>query len=386
MKATSLPFKTLSFFALLCLMTACDEDTPTASGDARFVLATTTGSFPSETSFLQTLNNLDISESVDNSLATEVSGPVSVIGSIGGHVYAGRFGSPAQLYKYSINDDHSLALEGTIQIDGSTTFSGMLIVHETEAYCLPYGIDEVILFNPETFQRTGSIDLSSLQEEGYTMLKSGMVKRDDKLYIPVSYTSQSEDPFQATFVAIVNLSDESVTRIQDDRTMDNAGNAFPTIALDEDENIYIQCKGAPDVLPGAVLRINADTDIFDAAYFFNLNEATGSTRVLGLACLQNNKAITAAQTIAEGNVYFDAIYSYYVIDVVSQTAVKIDNIPVNKAYRAGKSIMVEENIAVIPMGTDDENAVYSLDMGTVPYSAHQQFTAVDRIGHLLELD
>lgn len=378
-------FCSLVLFAF-SFLSSCDNDENTSPAESsKYILATTTGSFPSETSFLQTLEDLDITTPIDNSAATEVNGPVAVMGSVGGNIFAGRYGAPAQLFRYKVNDDNFLAEDGIIQIDGASTFSGLLIVDENEAYCIPYGVDKVIKFNPTSFQKTGEVDLASLQKESYTMIKSGLVKRDNKLFIPIDYTSSSSPAMTSTFVAIANLADNSVKIIEDTRSKDNQANAFPTIALDESNNIYLQCKGAPGDLPGAVLRIKSGTETFDADYLFDLDAATSTTRVIGLTYLKNGKALTAAQTTATGNVYFDPVYSYYVVDLSSKTATRINGIPENIAYRSGKALLVDDNTALIPTQTTTENAFYTIDISSSDLTATKKFTTVDRIAHLIEI-
>ena len=368
----------------LTLFSCQDDNNPNPSQQAKFAIATIAGEFPAETSYLQALSTLDLETPLNNSSAIELGGTVAVMESFGEHVYVGRFGDPARLFKYSINEDNSLTEEGVIQIDGASTFSGLHIESETEGYCLVFGVDKVIRFTPSDFTVSGEIDLTGLQKSTYTMLKSGMVKRDDQLFIPIEYKDFATftSPIDSTFVAIVDLTDESAVLIADGRTKDNEANNFPVIIKDEDEDIYVQAKGESGVLPGGILRIRQGEEVFDQSYFFNLNQATATERVVSISHLGGSIAITAAQT-AQGNVFFDPVYSYYRLDLDNLEAQRITSIPENKAYTSSYIFQLDDEAAFIPALTQTENALHEYDISED--IATKKLTAVDRIARLVAL-
>ena len=211
----------LPSFAIFAMLIACSDDDPLPVENARFAMMITTDA-TNQTGLLVPLDTLGGTIDV-GSISNAVSiGRTTVTGiAFGDAVYniyngAGEVG----IAKYKLQEDGFFTNEGFIVGDNlSRVFA---IASETEGFYINVGLDDKAIqkFNPTTFERTGSIDISSaidpiLATNKVDFVRYGaMLVSNGKLFTEVEFREEvgqlGQNPFDSVFVAIVDIASEQV--------------------------------------------------------------------------------------------------------------------------------------------------------------------------------
>ncbi len=333
-----------------------------ANPAAQFALATVAGAYPSQTTYLQGLPNLDAT-TINNSKAIESSNFASMY-NYKNAVYLGKFGAPATLTKYTFDQTGKAVEAGRLVVPGANTFSTVVFVSETEAYAsVGGGLAKLIKFNPTTFTATGEVDLSKLIKAGAASIYYlGAIQRDTKLYWGVHYFNKSFDSLtDSAYVAVIDLPTSKVEKvIADGRTaaIFSAGTSVSCFVKDANGDIYVQGDGTANV-PSGVLRIPNGQTAFDPAYYLNLKAATGKD-CKGLYGFGNGLAFTCR--IEDASDPYESKgpnYHYYKLNLTSKTSTgALPNLPL--VYGSGSSIMqqFDNQTIVFSVASATENALY----------------------------
>ncbi|MCB0629978.1 MAG: hypothetical protein R2824_24960 [Saprospiraceae bacterium] len=350
-------------------LTVVDEQGKTAQRAAgievfapiAYGLAMVSGAGDVTTTFIQGLIDLDIT-TVDNSSATEL-GQYAAIYSDGQSLFTAGFGAPATMGKFVFNSAGAAVLDQEIIVPGSNSFSAVEIIDNQTAYAtVGGGLSRAVVFSPAEMRITGEIDLT---DAGEGLFYSDMIVRDPYLFIALNDFGGSG----MAKVAVVDLRTNQLEKIiEDDRTATLFG-TLPTaiMAMDEDDNIYVQGSGLFSDKPSGILRIKAGEDAFDPDYFFNLSETTGSS-CFGLYHFGGGLTFTAISENddnwfgSDGNA---PSFRYHKIDLDAQQSSGDPDAALPNTFAASKTmffLQVSENELLFPIAGKDEDALYSYDI------------------------
>jgi len=175
----------------------------------------------------------------------------------------------------------SLLNEGYSGIDGHSH----AFVSETRAYSMSPQLDQVIIWNPQTMQITGTIAMQAPERPAAmaTGVHYGLVHGEHVVWRLVSADWDSNALYPATTLAIARTdSDEPVQIVEDDRCAAGYDGAF----VDSEGDLYVQAGAHWGSFaaygPGAgslttcVLRVRAGETSFDPGYLLDYQAVTGS--------------------------------------------------------------------------------------------------------------
>jgi len=326
------------------------------------------GAYPSQTSYVQGLTDLNINN-LDNSKATELSS-FSSQWSYKGAVYLSTSGAPATLAKYTFDRTGKAVLAGKLVVPGSNTFSTIEFVSDTVAYgSVGGGLAELVKFNPTALQITGQIDLSPLTKPNSAFIYYlGMKARDGKLFMGVQYFDASFNFLaDSAFVAVIDLASNKVTSLLSDGRTSNiflAGSSVSGFALDASGDLYIQGQGSGNA-PSGILRIKKGSTTFDTGYFLNLKTATGKD-CSGLYILNGLAFTTQLQDASDAYESNGPEYRYYKLDLAGTKSLGELSTTLPNIYGSSSSIMRSfdgQNILFV-VSSKSENSIYSYAAGT----------------------
>ncbi len=311
-----------------------DDPAPENPAKANYVLTTTGGTYPNQTTYLFGTHDFP-KDGVSTANAAELASSGSMY-KYGTNIYVSTFGAPATLRKYTFDDKGKPQPQGSFSVPGLKTFGTVDFVSETEAYAASNGyggVPKLVKFNPSTMQIVTTYDISAIHKAAsvggdYYL---GMIHRDNNLFMGITYTNASGDPlYDSVYVAIIDKTTGTVSKLLADghcSEMWNGGSeaSFQPNAFFKDATGDIYVMGyANNSKPSGVLRIKSGAASFDPTYFFNLNAATGKS-CLGLWSF-NGLTFTVAYDAGGYPFDLDASYNtvakgnYYRIDLAAQTS------------------------------------------------------------------
>ncbi len=355
--------------AALLFGSCSKKDNPDPSpGNAavKYAISNVGGAYPSQTTYVQGLANLDIT-SLDNKNAAELAS-FSSQWTYNEAVYLTAFGAPATINKYTFDASGRAVAAGKLIVPGANTFSSIEFVSNTEAYAsVGGGLAKVIKFDPSSLQITGEIDLSSVvKPDALSIYYLGMKARDGKLFMGVSYFDADFNPYDTAYVVVIDLSQGKVEKlIKDERTANIflAGSSVSGFALAANGDLYIQGQGTANA-PSGVLRIKKGETNFDTAYFFDLKAATGKD-CSGLYLFDNGLAFTAQiQDPADAYEMNGPNYRYYKIDLGNKTSSGDISAALPNIFGSSTSIMrkLDDASVLFVVSSSSENALYSYNI------------------------
>lgn len=165
--------------------TSVDAGTP---GPA-YVVASVVLSEEGRTTYFQTLEDLDVTGTIDNTEAVEIPGNAVLLVQ-GRDVFVGLAEEPTWI-RYTV------AADGTIEETGRMSFAGLgmtridfgnALVDEDTAISASSETFSAVLWNPTTMEIIEEIDLSHLVEEGYALEVWTTVGVDGRVYIPARWS------------------------------------------------------------------------------------------------------------------------------------------------------------------------------------------------------
>jgi len=204
----------------------------------------------------------------------------------GGYVFFWN-GEDRTMTRFSVDADYQLVDGPTIsfanQIPGSSHHT---FISPTRAYTLSRDLDQVLVWNPETMEITGSIPIT-LPDRPATMVSfpyysPGVVVGDRVIWDIVTVDETNNVPFRNTTLAIAStLSDEPVRFIEDGRCVGGGGGR-----ADAEGNYYVRAGAlwgqyaaygaGSEGVRTCLLRARAGEDSFDPDYLLDFQELTGT--------------------------------------------------------------------------------------------------------------
>lgn len=202
----------------------------------------------------------------------------------------------------------------------------------------------------------------------------------DKLFIPFhklhangSFATLSPDSAFVAVYSYPNVGAAPEKIISDPRTSNIGANGFTTGMIEADNgDLYTYSCGATDAgfspastKPSGILKIDAGSTEFNENYFFNIEEATGGSKIFWFDYVGDNKAI--ARLITDNgsawSAYGSVSHKLVMIDLENQTVTDIDNVPTSKLQYTSP-IFVEDGKAYLTIVTATDAHVYQVDVET----------------------
>lgn len=344
---------TLCSLALLSVSCKKDDNNPTPSneGAGKYLLQTSISSADGTTGtcYLQTFSNL--SGSINNSRAAQI--PFGAIVEVEGNDifviddYTGIKGVTKWQYNPA---NHSIKEGAMLNIPANSQASSLIKINNTKAYLPLFALGQIIVFNPQTMQKTGEIDLSRYAHNDNSPEPSTGIVKGDYFYLALAQEKKNYEPYEdyvQADVVIINTKTDKVEKVVSEKT---SGICYPTrpsqrgmMFATENKDIYIACPGFYGFNPahpkfGFVCIPNATTvseTTFDSSKSWDLSQTTIQGTQYKPASILNTKYIgngkvVAYVSIAElyGNNPFIAKMAMAVlIDLNAKTMKKIEGIP-----------------------------------------------------------
>lgn len=372
------------------LLSSCSKDdnptTPDGESKIDYALLTQSGSYPNNTSYIQGLENLDVSH-IDNTNSTEFASG-ALLYSHSGAAIVSFVAQPATMTSFTFDDQGKMVEGNSLRDPAGRNYASLCFIDEHDAYAATVGTGgeyNVIRFDPSTMQRKGDVDISLLKVADIpTMYIQQIVKRGDKLFMGVYYEKDFNPAIDEAVVAIVDIATQKVEKvIRDPRTSRIfIGSNGGALSVMPNGDIYVMAYGTA-AKPSGILRIKNNEYDFDPTYFMNLDELTGGI-CRNFFPYSETKAITARIEDPSDEWEINGPnFSYYIIDVVNRTVQgKIDGLPV--VFGANPPFLKQINgewlLNAAGQGT---STVYKFDPSSETVS--RKFTVDGMLSNLVEL-
>ncbi|MEM9341047.1 MAG: DUF4374 domain-containing protein, partial [Bacteroidota bacterium] len=396
------------FSATLLLFSCGDDDNevmPTNLDDLVMATSTQADIAGNRSYFLQKVS-LDVTGTVDNSNATELTASgAAIIQQYGNSMYFVEFSNNPKIIKYDFNENGEAVEDGEISVLDIVFPGNAWFLDDNTAFVGGF-TGEIIIFNPTTMQRTGKINFQSLLRigevtnfpmEGNAIVSeavSEIVVRDNIMFaaiIPYQDLSTFTPGDANCHLLVVDLnqvdvnsdsnSDAVVKRIVDTRGAGTGSAAFGgsfMMRVDENNDLYVlshNMYGNPafrEALgkPTAVLKIANGSTEFDENYYFNLETAADGLGmpVVNFEYYGGGKFMASVQDPSQFNAtdpfsYFnDAVYRWYSFDLASETAQRV-----SEDYTVGIIALsyFKDGIGYMPVQNNTASYIMEVDLNSL---------------------
>ena len=239
-----------------------------------------------------------------------------------------------------------------IAADNNTNGSGnFAIVNETQGYYWDGAAPlKIQTFNPSTMSRTGEIDFTSVVNERGKDIPEILYRsigqkflaiKGGKLFANITYAKTNgtqkgffDDYFPDVYIAVIDIATgkhEKTIRIEDTGSIAyiNDNNMYD---FDSNGDLYIVTQGRSAIGgKSKIVRIKAaETDI-DKTWNLNMDEIQEGGKFVSVFAKDGkivtvipNSKLTGGPT---GNINFENVWDFYVIDIASKSRTKITGIP-----------------------------------------------------------
>jgi hypothetical protein len=180
------------------------------------------------TTYVQTLTSLDIT-SVSNATALEIQGN-GTVQLAGGKVYVGLADEPT-VVRYGADASGRLVEEDRISFlnEGLAGASfGNVMVSPTKAFMLSTEQYTAVVWNPETMEITGSVDLGALRKEGTDAEFWTVTHHEGRVYVPVRYANWTTGVIDRSVILVVidAATNQVLATLRDERCYSGGRPAF----------------------------------------------------------------------------------------------------------------------------------------------------------------
>jgi hypothetical protein len=249
--------------------------------------------------YLSLLGSLEV-QAIDYDAAREFAGWADL------WVHDGKVlvtdGEAPALTRYSVNGDGSLEQDARLSFANygaeTAAFWRNVIVSSTKAYLFMAEAREVVVWNPQTFEISGTFALPALDDRGarqpYVTTDRGAIMRDERLYVAVGWGDWDN----------YSLSDDSAILVIDttsDVVVETLPASCPDLnvaTIDDVGNLYFSnwVYGVGPALFDSgrhtcAVRIEAGEDVVDEDWALEFAALTGGREAAALRFLGDGKAL-----------------------------------------------------------------------------------------------
>lgn len=419
---------TACLLAVCSLFTGCnnndDEPEVVVPGEFGMITSVINPNGRSRAFYLQRVS-VDSTGMIDNSNATELDPQTSaMIHGFDGSLYFSDY-RKSELIRWDIDESNNVTRAGEMSFAELNSQGNAAFRDESTAFIGGMS-NTIIIFNPSTMEKTGTIDFSAVSKVGdptdfpvaggtYAVdAVSEIIVRDNFLYaalMPLSDASSFDPAEIGCSIIIVDLEmldpnaigNESavVERIYDERGSSTgawgSGGGNPFMQIDENNDLYVLCHNFwanPSLRsyfkPACILKIaNGETN-FDPDYYFDLESvsAGNGNGIVNFEYYGNGKFLAAVQDPTavdpdNASSYFqDPIYQWWSFDLNAKSAAIV-----NETYTRGASAAVsyfENGFGYIPFEADGKNFVMRVDLNTLETKRHFETVGLSQLYNLSE--
>lgn len=283
------------------------------------------------------------------------------------------------IIKYGLNEKGQLVNEGqTALINGHNR---MAFIGDTEAWFTSSGLLSIQKINPETMTLGESIDITpavmvALPDALTKTFKScrDIFHRDGKLFVTLDFGLNDFTPaYDSAFVAVIDLSSNSVDAIRIKPNVKMAGDFYPyttSMVVDGSNNLYILCVGSYGTLTddhSKIIRIPIGTTDFDN-YELDITAQVGGT-CRGLT--EYKKGIIYTPVLkpellpSSGDFFVTPCYKFHKIDLNNKTISDM-GLPATTGFK-GHAGTTSNDTTYLPIFNDTEIAIYGYEGSTNKY-------------------
>lgn len=240
------------------------------------------------TTYIQTIPSLDI-DRVTNENAIELPGN-GIHLAHGGHVYIGLAEEPTMV-RYTPDADGTLRENGRVSFLNqglASTGFGNAFVSDTKAYMFSEAQYVAVVWNPQTMEITGTIDLSYLQKEGFDVEFWTVSYYQGRVYVPVRYANWNDFRIdKSVTLMIIDAETDAILATATDSRCHSGGRPVFTPSGDA----YVMADGrnwsaqlfatvaGSEVPTNCLLRIRAGALEFDPDYLVEIPTMTDGLEV-----------------------------------------------------------------------------------------------------------
>ena len=281
-------------FAALCL-NSCDKNEPDAppvaggKGNTLLMTALPNASGMDGTYYIQLIDEPELGKTVAVDNKNGINAPY-------GSSYPMIIGQDVYVFpSYSLTMDKNELIKyrrtngvlqkvGSMQLPANNSANNIVKLSPTKAYLSLAGLGLIYIFNPETMQKTGEIDLTSLGIQDKNPDIGIMIERDGYLFAGLSQMVggwTSPENYKQADVAVIDTKTDKLVKMISEKT---SGFSQPTrpidpksLFMDEKGDIYISCIGNFGMVAGhkgGILRIKKGETDFDPTYHWTITGAS----------------------------------------------------------------------------------------------------------------
>lgn len=323
----------------------------------------------------------------------------------GNSIFARDFEGNDGVLRYDIDESGFITTEGFIDGGGRMKVH---VVSETKGYYADLEQFNVQIFNPQTMQRIGEIDMESARQGDQEVQQvMYMISRDGKLFAgftagPASFTTYRD----AAWMAVIDIETDQLEAV---RTYEGASllgdfwirtNPF---VIDANNDIYMQALGDPfggenfDGFNGMgrlskILRIKSGETDFDRDYEWDISNELGQPSMMrSLFIASDGSAYTCLLTedVNTPDLFGDPVYQFFEIDLENQTGAPVAGVPITSGF--GTATLLEfDNKILFPIENESDEVnfagYYSKDLTTGVVDEQFRLTAGGRPRSMVVLD
>lgn len=271
---------------------------------------------------------------------------------------------------------------GSLQLPANNSANSIVKLSSTKAYLSLAGLGLIYIFNPETMQKTGEIDLTALGIQDNNPDIGIMIERDGYVFAGLSQMVGgwiSPEDYRQADVAVIDTRTDKLVKMISDRTGGFSQATRPidpkSIFKDEKGDIYVSCLGNFGMVAGhkaGILRIKKGETDFDPTYHWTITGASieGEEEAAGFAAsicyVSNGKAygyIDIPGYYKPGETGHSAISNRAVVfDLYNQKLVAIEGLDLSNGY--GVLVSKYKDGLAISNASATTKGVYYLDPRT----------------------
>lgn len=406
-----LNLKKLAFLLMAPFFTACtNDDAPTPASDkdkkANYALVSIvdSGGAKSFSYYLQTSTDLNTKNKYYNSDAIELfSNGYSAINSFNNNIFLNTYVPDQKVTKWEIDQNGNYSMAGEISVPELAFQGNMCFKNENTAFVGGVGT-KIIIFNPTTMKKTGTIDLSDISRVGEatnypnlgdkinTEVITEIIIRGNHLFAAVYYINNFESftPASATADLIVidltkvNTNATNTANVVLNTTSSdkgaiiggwNYGWGVPFMGVDEKGDLYVMCHNlwglSQTGKKTCLLRVRKGETTFDDSYYFDLEAASKGTGnpVLNFNYYKDGVFFGIATDLSKvdpsdpWSFIVDEIAQWYKFDIYNKTATLVDP-TYTKGNNAAK-VHFEKGNAYIPYDTKEKSFIKEVNISSL---------------------
>ncbi|MEM9858328.1 MAG: hypothetical protein AAF843_13265 [Bacteroidota bacterium] len=287
--------------------------------------------------------------------------------------------------KVSLSDDLSPQDGSILETFGGG--SSIVFANENKGYYTDFNTINIQIFDPETYNRIGEIDMSEapVNPNNGANYFNDLYIRGNRMYACL-YTGRTFPPFIyeseiGAIVCVIDLDTDTYIGSINKPGTKYPGQAFMRFksnSIDENGDIYLSTQGglgleaSGESTPAKILRIPAGTDDFDDYEFIPQLEIEGAAQETivnaGFLYVGNGVAYTNVlmeEPTVDADLVNKPLMRWAKLNLYEKTAELVQGIPANAGLTTGMAYNYNGKVQLVVYNVDEQiNAIYETDPTT----------------------